>query len=258
MGTCANNYIWMEHQGGEWTKYSHLATNTVSNDAGLAVGDFVVAGTFLGYESDVGRACGVHLHFEVGVPTNPASPLKPGNVGEIAGINRIPRFCGPQGQILQQNDVVVARRCNNLLSCIRSVESPSTQGNCQEGLSGKVCVQEINNVAISSTYTRGVHFSSSSLKIDLDWCPNASCSENVTTGRAIHVIVHRDIPNSDPLVFVANCQNRKVLETVHNVEEIVIQEAPNLSSENLACGGNTAPGAFARWEICEVPASLAS
>jgi hypothetical protein len=44
-----------------------------------------------------------------------------------------------------------------------------------------------------------------------------------------------------------------VLETVHHVAEIIIDEAPNLSEENTVCLGNTFPDAFARWEICEVP-----
>lgn len=54
------------------------------------------------------------------------------------------------------------------------------------------------------------------------------------------------------MTFIANCQNRKVLEVVHGVEEIIVQEAPNLSDENVLCEGNTALRAFARWEICEV------
>ena len=59
----------------EWTKYSHLVKGSASGVAGLAVGDFVRAGQFLGYEGDVGYAAEVHLHWEVAV-LDPRAPLK--------------------------------------------------------------------------------------------------------------------------------------------------------------------------------------
>ncbi len=141
--------------------------------------------------------------------------------------------------------------CPNM--CIQSQESPSTEGNCEPGIGGEKCVQQIQNVALTSTYTRGEDFLPSTMKIDLDWCPDAECSPSVTTGRALHVIFMLDeeaVPNADPIVFIANCQNRKVVETVENVAQIIIQEAPNLSDENVICGGNDVLNAFAKWEIC--------
>lgn len=110
-GDCANNYVWIEHARGEWSKYSHMATGSVTDDAGLAVGDEVEAGTFLGYESDVGRACGVHLHFEVGVPDDPAEPLVDESVGELDGERVVPRFCGVEGGTLYEGDEVEAAGC---------------------------------------------------------------------------------------------------------------------------------------------------
>ena len=47
--------------------------NSTRVDAGLQVGDQVCAGTFLGYECDVGQASGPHLHFEVRRPNDPAN-----------------------------------------------------------------------------------------------------------------------------------------------------------------------------------------
>ena len=38
---CNNNYVWIEHANGEWTKYSHMRKNSVGVDAGLDVGDTV-------------------------------------------------------------------------------------------------------------------------------------------------------------------------------------------------------------------------
>lgn len=259
-GSCANNYVWIETIGGEWYKESHVAYNSVHGDAGLSVGDYVLAGEFIGWESDVGRACGKHLHFEVAVPDDPNNPLTPSNGGFIQGINRIPRFCSVPGQIVAKDEVHTAASCSLILDCIRSTESPLTEGNCGDGLSGDVCVQEVDFPYNDSTYTKGVDFQSGSVKINLDWCPNAACDDNVDTGRAILVTVLFDeniLPNADPVEFVANCQNRKLVETVHNVGEIIVQEAPNLSDENTACGGNEELHAFARWEICEIPELLA-
>lgn len=68
-----NNYVWIEHANGEWTKYSHMKYNSTTGDAGLSVGDQVCAGTFLGYECDIGKASGPHLHFEVRHPNDPAN-----------------------------------------------------------------------------------------------------------------------------------------------------------------------------------------
>lgn len=68
-----NNYVWIEHANGEWTKYSHMKYNSTTVDAGLSVGDQVCAGTFLGYECDIGQASGPHLHFEVRHPNDPAN-----------------------------------------------------------------------------------------------------------------------------------------------------------------------------------------
>lgn len=70
-----NNYVWIEHANGEWSKYTHMKTNSVTGDAGLSVGDQVCAGTFIGFECEIGRATGPHLHFEVRRPNDPANVL---------------------------------------------------------------------------------------------------------------------------------------------------------------------------------------
>jgi hypothetical protein len=93
---CNNNYVWIEHANGEWTKYSHMRKNSVGVDAGLDVGDTVQTGRFLGIQSDVGCASGKHLHFQVSVPANAASPID--SQGFMSGEDRIPRICGIPGQ----------------------------------------------------------------------------------------------------------------------------------------------------------------
>ncbi|MEZ5015198.1 MAG: peptidoglycan DD-metalloendopeptidase family protein [Chitinophagales bacterium] len=90
-----NNYIWIEHPNGEWTKYTHIGQYSASINAGLSVGDYVLAGTFLGYEGDVGCAAGQHLHFEVAVPTDTNTLLYSeigGFIDEAHARNLVPRI----------------------------------------------------------------------------------------------------------------------------------------------------------------------
>ncbi|HLF62867.1 MAG TPA: M23 family metallopeptidase [Saprospiraceae bacterium] len=71
-----NNYVWIEHVNGEWSKYTHFSQNSVSQ-AGISVGDTICAGTFLGFECHVGAtspAYNEHLHFELRLPNNPSNP----------------------------------------------------------------------------------------------------------------------------------------------------------------------------------------
>jgi hypothetical protein len=112
MTPCNNNYVWIEHPNGEWTKYSHMTQDSVTGEAGLLEGDRVSAGTFLGYEGDVGCASRPHLHFEVGVPANPADPID--DQGRIQGgnrNNRIPRICGIPDRTFVDGDNYTARPC---------------------------------------------------------------------------------------------------------------------------------------------------
>ena len=95
-----NNYVWIEHANGEWTKYTHMRKDSSSGKAKLKVGQFLKAGTYLGDEGDVGCADGDHLHFEVGVPRatdgiTPVGGFLTDNDGSKR--NRIPRICGIDG-----------------------------------------------------------------------------------------------------------------------------------------------------------------
>ena len=105
-----NNYVWIEHPNGEWTKYSHMRTGTTRGKAGLSVGMQICAGTYLGDEGDIGFASGEHLHFEVAVPNDPRDPINPVG-GFIKGVNLIPRVCGiPNGRYVD-GDTYVAEGC---------------------------------------------------------------------------------------------------------------------------------------------------
>jgi hypothetical protein len=95
-----NNYVWIEHANGEWTKYSHMAKGSTTGKARLKVGDFVKAGTYLGDEGDVGCAGGDHLHLEAAVlratdPITVVGGFAKDNDGSRR--NRIVRVCGIDG-----------------------------------------------------------------------------------------------------------------------------------------------------------------
>lgn len=106
-GPCMNNFVWIEHDTGEWSKYSHMLHGSTTGKAGLTIGERVEEGAYLGDEGNVGCATSAHLHFEVVVPDfrsdlfDPARPqahFEPGS-GSLRGDpyrrrNRNPRICG--------------------------------------------------------------------------------------------------------------------------------------------------------------------
>lgn len=103
-----NNYVWIAHANGEWTKYTHLEQNSVTG-AGRSVGEFVPAGRTLGFEGEVGANGRVHLHFEVAVPDDPANAISAG--GFIIGQTRVPLICGIAGNVLFDGQTYVAGPC---------------------------------------------------------------------------------------------------------------------------------------------------
>jgi len=107
-----NNYVWIEHANGEWTKYSHMARNSTSVTAGLSVGDQVCAGTFLGYECEIGRASGPHLHFEVRAPFDTSNPppisIAGGFMDNDVAAHRIPVFNTIGKHYIQGGDDITA------------------------------------------------------------------------------------------------------------------------------------------------------
>jgi hypothetical protein len=113
VGLCQeyNNYVWIEHPNGEWTKYTHMGTGTVTA-LGWVVGMQINVGDVLGLEGDVGRASGSHLHHEVGVPTNP-NDLTPFSTlgGFIQGINVVPYVCDIPTNLYATGAAYVANPC---------------------------------------------------------------------------------------------------------------------------------------------------
>jgi len=98
-GDCSdyNNYVWIEHPNGEWTKYTHLETGSVTI-RGWMVGDTIYVGETIGLESDVGAATGPHLHFEVAIPNDPNDPTPFSTLGGfIQGVNVVTVVCFSDG-----------------------------------------------------------------------------------------------------------------------------------------------------------------
>ncbi len=107
-----NNYVWIEHANGEWTKYSHMKKNSTKGNAGLVVGEFVQSGQMLGYECEIGQASGPHLHFEIRHPNDPNNV----QISTLGGFmsdadHRIPVICGQTKNYFEAGDDITSAAC---------------------------------------------------------------------------------------------------------------------------------------------------
>lgn len=118
-----NNYVWIEHPqynyecGGEfcteWTIYAHFEQNSVAVERG----DIVLAGSFLGIESDVGDAQGRHLHWHVAILPPYIEPTFNGYYRDYwialgEGPELIPIVCHQGGEsVLWRNSTYTAAGC---------------------------------------------------------------------------------------------------------------------------------------------------
>lgn len=104
-----NNYVWISHPNGEWTKYSHMLENSVAL-FGVETNDTVVQGQAIGLQGSVGTNS-PHLHFEVRVPDEPASVTPTSDFGAISGRVRAPRLCDVEGGTFVQGATITADDC---------------------------------------------------------------------------------------------------------------------------------------------------
>ena len=118
VGLCQeyNNYVWIEHPNGEWTKYTHFGTGTVTANLWV-VGQWIEVGEVLGLEGDVGRAGGSHLHHEVGVPFDPTDLTPFSTLGGFMpptfGINVVPLVCDIPNNLYATGDDYTANPCDH-------------------------------------------------------------------------------------------------------------------------------------------------
>ncbi len=127
---CRNNYVWIEHPNGEWTKYSHMNTGSVAAN-GHQLNDFVASGEALGIQGRIGFAGGPHLHFEVARPHDGIASFA--SDGFLVGDgdpsssdynrqNRIAAYCNGGAPIWSDGEDRVAANCP--AACI-SAQAPS-------------------------------------------------------------------------------------------------------------------------------------
>lgn len=109
-----NNYVWIQHANGEWTKYTHFKKNSVA----VSLGDTVCAGTYLGLECSIGSTSPPgfrHLHFEVRAPLDPQNPpiaLSGGFLDSSDAAHRIPVICDITNNYWVKGDVNTAANCS--------------------------------------------------------------------------------------------------------------------------------------------------
>jgi murein DD-endopeptidase MepM/ murein hydrolase activator NlpD len=110
---CHNNYVWISHESGEWTNYSHLARGSATRKAGLKVGDRIKAGQYIGDEDAVGCAMIKHVHFEVAVPDFNRPIDEGGFLTDNADgkRQRNPRFCNVPAQFVTKDAKYAAGPC---------------------------------------------------------------------------------------------------------------------------------------------------
>jgi len=132
VGSCSdyNNYVWIEHPNGEWSKYTHFGTGTVTalgwtadlNTQVVGAANWIEAGETLGLEGDVGQATNpngpaYHLHWEIAVPLAPDTELEwdPSGGGFTNGKNLVPLICDiGDNSILDQDEEFTAAPCVHL------------------------------------------------------------------------------------------------------------------------------------------------
>jgi hypothetical protein len=111
--SASNNYVWISHANGEWTKYTHFKQNSVA----VAVNQVVSAGTYLGLECSIGAVSPAgfrHLHFEVRAPADPIDPPidLTGGFMDSSEQRLIPVICDIPNNYYTKDDVYTAANCS--------------------------------------------------------------------------------------------------------------------------------------------------
>ncbi len=111
--SASNNYVWISHANGEWTKYTHFKQNSVA----VSVGQVVSAGTYLGLECSIGAVSPAgfrHLHFEVRAPVDPVNPNMDltGGFMDSTEPRLIPVICDIPNNYYTQGETYTAANCS--------------------------------------------------------------------------------------------------------------------------------------------------
>jgi hypothetical protein len=119
---CNNNYVWIEHPNGEWTKYTHVKYHSASDLHNED--EWVVSGEIIGKEGSVGISTGPHCHFEVAVPVDTNTLIYNeggGWINESWADNLVPLFCNIPGHVMESGETNTALSCGNTCDAIMPV-----------------------------------------------------------------------------------------------------------------------------------------
>ena len=174
-----NNYVWIEHANGEWTKYTHMKQYSATQDAGLILNDTVCAGTFLGYECDIGQADGRHLHFEVRRPNNPDKvdiSVAGGFMSRNDALHYIPVINSVSKHYLQDGDTWIATGSNTCTSTNITVPSVTMPNNGYRVYMASSDIITNNNAVQFQNGSNGLFHAGNSITFTPGFLANAGSS----------------------------------------------------------------------------------
>lgn len=127
-----NNYVIIEHPNGEFSGYTHMQVGSTS-DQGIALNQWVNAGTPIGLEGTVGCSTGDHLHFEVSRPADVTNGFQSIG-GFLNGELLIPVICGigTDESFFRAGNDYVAGPCND--NCVNLVTVENGLNNSEENV----------------------------------------------------------------------------------------------------------------------------
>ena len=163
---CRNNYVWIEHTNGEWTKYTHFVKNSVTV-LNHKVGDWVTAGTYLGDEGNVGCASGIHQHFEAAQPVDTNTLVFSeygGYIDEDWAKNVIPVICSITGNVFVENTEYVAGDCESCFAGLINNGGIFNAGAYDVTIAG-TSVSTSGNI-IFNKYSSGLYQAGSYVRLD--------------------------------------------------------------------------------------------
>jgi len=191
-----NNYVWIEHANGEWTKYTHMKQNSATQDAGLILNDTVCAGAFLGYECDIGQASGRHLHFEVRRPNNPANvdiSVAGGFMGRNDALHYVPVINSIAKHFMQDGDALVASGSNSCTNTNNTVPAITLPNNTFRVYMASSDIITNNNAVQFQNGSNGLFHAGTSITFSPGFSANAGSS------------FHARIGNCAPTPFPGGC-----------------------------------------------------
>ncbi|MFK7992987.1 MAG: M23 family metallopeptidase [Granulosicoccus sp.] len=264
---CLNNFIWIEHENREWSKYSHLRFGTTTTKAKLKVGDRVSTGQYLGDEGKVGCAWPAHLHFQIVQVKEDSSPRIDPVSGALRGYEfsdeRNPRFSDLTGKIftLKDGENYVA---GGLPSCRKDTECPSDHY-CNAGLdlSANRCVPLKSN-------NESCELAGGSRQCASGYCQFGRCytPQSVPEGGTCYVNkACKSGKCSDVQGLKGRCVCKKDLdcESGHYCDaglDLNLNSCKALKRDNEACdlvgGGHQCISGFCKYSKCYTPGSVAS